>query len=242
MSSGPSAGTTPFCASASRRDSGEVMRASASGVSGGSRPFSGSVISEVRLVPTTDVLCSVQKLLYPPMLPPAGSGSVRTSLGAFSRSTRSRACRSSAATSSGLRNACSARFSGRSRGVMVPLFQIAWISGWPHGVRGAVQPASGAWACASPVAGARVTSASTVTNAAGSLTIRWVISTSSPVRRLPSRRPKSGSCRRMPRQPRPGSACRTAAPLQATVGRLPRDSVRGPAATGRRVAAGPSCE
>ena len=186
------------------------MRASASGVSGGRRPFSGSVISEVRLVPTTDVLCSVQKLLYPPTLPPAGSGSVRTSLGAFSRSTRSWACRSIAATSSGLRNACSARFCGRSRGVMVPLFQIAWISGWPHGVRGAVQPGSGAWACAWRVAGARVTSASTVTNAAGSLTIRWVISTSSPVRRRPSRRPESGSCRMMPRRPRPGSACRTA--------------------------------
>ena len=60
MSSGPSAGTTPFCASARRTDSGEVMRASASGVSGGSRPFCGSVMIDVRLVPTTDVFCSVQ--------------------------------------------------------------------------------------------------------------------------------------------------------------------------------------
>ena len=46
-----------------RTDSGDVMRASASAVRGGSRPSAGSVISDVRAVPTTDVLCSVQKLL-----------------------------------------------------------------------------------------------------------------------------------------------------------------------------------
>ena len=61
--SGPSAGTRPSRMSAMRTDSGEVMRASASGVRGGRRPFSGSVMRDVRAVPTTDVLCSVQKLL-----------------------------------------------------------------------------------------------------------------------------------------------------------------------------------
>ena len=63
ISSGPLAGTRPSRTSASRFDSAEVMRASASGVRDGSRPFSGSVIKDVRMVPTTDVLCSVQKLL-----------------------------------------------------------------------------------------------------------------------------------------------------------------------------------
>ena len=61
--SGPSAGTRPSRMSAMRTDSGDVMRARASAVRAGSRPSGGSVISDVRAVPTTDVLCSVQKLL-----------------------------------------------------------------------------------------------------------------------------------------------------------------------------------
>ena len=46
-----------------RRASAELIRASISGVSGGSRPSSGSTMIDVRRSGTTDVPRSIQKLL-----------------------------------------------------------------------------------------------------------------------------------------------------------------------------------
>ena len=59
---------------------------------------------DVRRVGTTLVPRSNQKLLYAPTLPPTGSGSVRTTLGAFARALPSTTARSVAATSSVVRN------------------------------------------------------------------------------------------------------------------------------------------
>ena len=127
-----------------RASASASRRACAASVNGGIRPSGGSVTSDVRLVETADVPRSNQKLLYDPGAPstprstlPVGSASVRRAGRASSSALRSRAARSRAAASSAVRNAWSARSSGRSIGVMVRKSQTPCRSGWPHGVAGA---------------------------------------------------------------------------------------------------------
>ena len=160
-SSGPSAGSGPCLRLFSARI---ARRFCASGVYGGNLPSDGSTMSDVRV---SEFPRSNQNALYVPGSPAGGAWSAET-LASSSRS----------AASCGVRNCLSASALGRSKGVVVELFQFPWRSGSPHGVRGAFHLVlAGAFGCpGSACPDTRREAIHTVPIAATDLRGRWRMS------------------------------------------------------------------